>query len=173
MVSVYLPPTVHGYQNAEGLMPLYEPKYGLPISTGYAPVHYVGDYWYGDEVPGKNAVAPNTWKLVVRQRRVEGPSVGDFAAGVGRGLAAIPESPPLASDVPRAEVKANGAIVGVHVVNGIAGSGWETTFVLQVNPTTAEYRVIVVARPGYASEPSYLTAYGQLYPIIWLGPTIS
>jgi len=171
MVSVYLPPTVRTYQNSEGLLPLYEPKYGLATPTSYAPEHDVEDYWWGDEVPGKNAVQPNQWKRVTTQRRVEGPNVQGLVEGLGRGLAGIPASLELSPEPTRGEVAANALIVGANVANGLAGAGWESTFVLQVNPTTGGYRVIILSRPGYAHEQFYRTFQG-LYVINWGSETI-
>jgi len=171
MVSVYLPPTVRTYQNSEGLLPLYEPKYGLATQTSYAPEHDVEDYWWGDEVPGKNAVQPNQWQRVMNQHRVEGPNVQELVGGIGRGLAGIPASLELSPGPTRGEVAANALIVGANVANGLAGSGWESTFVLQVNPATGEYRVIILSRPGYADEQFYRT-FQDLHVINWGPETI-
>jgi RHS repeat-associated protein len=173
LVSVYLPPTVRSYVTTDGLLPLYEPKYDLPMVTAFAPRHQIADYWYGEEAPGRNAVAPHRWKTVTTQRRVEGPNLEGFFAGLGRGLAATPEDLPLAPDATKAEVRANAAATGFSVLNGIAGAGWESNFVLQESVRGSHYRVIILTRPGYASDFFYATRVNlnpvTLTPIDW-GP---
>jgi len=173
LVSVYLPPTVRSYATTDGLLPLYEPIYGLPMATAFVPRHQIADYWYGEEVPGRNAVAPNRWRSVASQRRVEGPSIWGLVAGIGRGLADTPEDLPLAPDATKAEVRANAAATGFSVLNGIAEAGWESNFMLQESVKGSNYRVIILTRPGYASEFLYATRVNMnpmtLTPIDW-GP---
>ncbi len=177
-VPVYLPPTVVGGTTSDGLIPVYgywntntatddrrgvcyvrKPYRGPSMHTAAA-----GDYWYGEGMNGGTAVRPGVWRDVAEIRKIELPSGSDAFAEAGRGLANMPESLALDTNVQHAEVAANGAMVGAHVLAGYLQAGWSSTFYLQEHVGEVKYRVIIVTRQLNMDESMYGT-YSRFYPM--------
>jgi RHS repeat-associated protein len=160
MVSVYLPPTVRSYRTQDGLLPLADSG---DSTTAIVPQYHTGDYWHGEEVPGRNTVQPNSWETVLTLNRTERPQFLDALAGAGAGLGNTPDSLPLSPGATNAETRAEAWIVFAYAAQGALGAGWQSQFSLQQRVGGSDYRMIILTGQ-ISSQKQFYGVYQDFLP---------